>query len=247
VESELFGHEKGAFTGASERRRGRFELADGGTLLLDEIGDLSADAQAKLLRALEAGEIERVGGDQPIRIDVRIVAATNRDLKADVAAGRFREDLFFRLHVIPIHIPPLRERRGDISQLVWHFFERHRARNAMKPPQLDEGAMQALESHAWPGNVRELANIVERLMILHAGAEVGAVEIRSVLLGSPVSGRNPAVLQDASLNEILDRFERDLIQSAIDEAEGSVTEAARRLQTDRANLYRRMRRLELER
>ncbi len=247
VESELFGHEKGAFTGASERRRGRFELADGGTLLLDEIGDLSPDAQAKLLRALEAGEIERVGGDQPIRIDVRIVAATNRDLQADVAAGRFREDLFFRLHVIPIHIPPLRERRSDIAQLVCHYFERHRSRNAMKPPRLDEAAMRALEDHPWPGNVRELANIVERLMILHPDADVGAAEIRSVLLGSPVPGQRAIVTPDASLNEILDRFERDLIQSAIDQADGSVAEAARRLQTDRANLYRRMRRLELER
>jgi two-component system, NtrC family, nitrogen regulation response regulator NtrX len=191
VESELFGHEKGAFTGASERRRGRFELADGGTLLLDEIGDLSGDAQAKLLRALEAGEIERVGGDQPIRIDVRIVAATNRDLSADVAAGRFREDLFFRLHVIPIHIPPLRERPADIEPLVRHFLERYRVRNALRPPRLSTEAIQALERHGWPGNVRELANIVERLMILHAGGDIGAAEIRTVLLGSPSTASQP--------------------------------------------------------
>jgi two-component system, NtrC family, nitrogen regulation response regulator NtrX len=250
VESELFGHEKGAFTGASERRRGRFELADGGTLLLDEIGDLSQEAQAKLLRALEAGEIERVGGDEPIAIDVRIVAATNRDLGADVAEGRFREDLFFRLHVIPIHIPPLRERRSDVAQLVGHFLERYRARNALKPPRIGAEAMQALERHSWPGNVRELANIVERLMILHAGAEVGPAEIRTVLLGSPVPhGQHPAdgAAADGSLNELLDEYERHVIQSALDGADGSVAEAARRLQTDRANLYRRMRRLEIER
>jgi two-component system, NtrC family, nitrogen regulation response regulator NtrX len=254
VESELFGHEKGAFTGASERRRGRFELADGGTLLLDEIGDLSAEAQAKLLRALEAGEIERVGGDQPIRIDVRIVASTNRDLHADVAAGRFREDLFFRLHVIPVHMPPLRERPGDVRQLVGHFLERHRSRTAMMPPRIGAPAMEALERHPWPGNVRELANIVERLVILHAGAELGAEEVRSVLLGSPTARPTAAALvrgngaaQNASLTRMLDEFERDLIRAALDQADGSIAEAARRLQTDRANLYRRIRRLDLGR
>jgi two-component system nitrogen regulation response regulator NtrX len=250
VESELFGHEKGAFTGASERRRGRFELADGGTLLLDEIGDLSAEAQAKLLRALEAGEIERVGGDQPIRIDVRIVASTNRDLKADVAAGRFREDLFYRLHVIPIHMPPLRERPGDVAQLVSYLMERHRCRTAMIPPRVGPAAMEALEGHPWPGNVRELANIVERLIILHAGADLGAAEVRSVLLASPTPpavARGNGVSPDGSLTSMLDDFERGLIQAALDQAEGSVTEAARRLQTDRANLYRRIRRLELGR
>jgi two-component system, NtrC family, nitrogen regulation response regulator NtrX len=250
VESELFGHEKGAFTGASERRRGRFELADGGTLLLDEIGDLSADAQAKLLRALEAGEIERVGGDQPIRIDVRIVAATNRDLQADVEAGRFREDLFFRLHVIPLHIPPLRERRGDIAPLVRHFLERFRSRNALRPPRFQASAMEALERHGWPGNVRELANIVERLMILYAGAEVGAAEIRTVLLGTPgvsSGGSDHGAAQEGSLNEMLDGYERNVIRAALDRAGGSVAEAARSLRTDRANLYRRMRRLEIDR
>jgi two-component system, NtrC family, nitrogen regulation response regulator NtrX len=248
VESELFGHEKGAFTGASERRRGRFELADGGTLLLDEIGDLSAEAQAKLLRALEAGEIERVGGDHPIPTDVRIVASTNRDLTADVAAGRFREDLFYRLHVIPIHMPPLRERRSDVAQLVSYFMERHRSRTAMSPPRIGAAAMEALEGHPWPGNVRELANIVERLIILHAGAELGAAEVRSVLLSSPTSRtatRGNGVEPDGSLTSMLDDFERGLIQAALDQAEGSVTEAARRLQTDRANLYRRIRRLEI--
>lgn len=251
VESELFGHEKGAFTGASERRRGRFELADGGTLLLDEIGDLSMEAQAKLLRALEAGEIERVGGDQPIKIDVRIVAATNRDLKADVAAGRFREDLFFRLHVIPIHIPPLRERRSDVAQLVTYFLERYRTRNALRAPRLDESALRALERHSWPGNVRELANIVERLMILHAGADLGAAEIRTVLIGSPVSPTQEPSENGASavssLNGLLEEYERRVIQSALDESAGSVAEAARRLRTDRANLYRRMRRLAIGR
>nr|MDQ3389560.1 sigma-54 dependent transcriptional regulator [Gemmatimonadota bacterium] len=168
VESELFGHERGAFTGATDRRRGRFELASGGTLFLDEIGDLSLEAQAKLLRALEAGEIERVGGTETIAVDVRVIAATNKDLRAQITAGRFREDLFFRLHVIPLHLPPLRDRREDIPPLVEHFLARQRARTGLFPPRLTEGAMEALARHPWPGNVRELANIVERLVILHA-------------------------------------------------------------------------------
>ncbi|HEX2205824.1 MAG TPA: sigma-54 dependent transcriptional regulator, partial [Longimicrobium sp.] len=165
VESELFGHERGSFTGATERRRGRFELASGGTLFLDEIGDLSPEAQAKLLRALEAGEVERVGGSEPIKVDVRILAATNRDLRAEVAAGRFREDLFFRLHVIPLHLPPLRERREDVPLLAEHFLARSRQRVGLRPPRLAPGAMEALQRHPWPGNVRELANILERLSI----------------------------------------------------------------------------------
>jgi len=246
VESELFGHEKGAFTGASERRRGKFELADGGTLLLDEIGDLSAEAQAKLLRALEAGEIERVGGDRPIPIDVRILAATNRDLRASVRAGHFREDLYFRLHVIPLHIPPLRERRGDVGLLVHHFLERNRARHALRPPRMTPAALEVLERHSWPGNVRELANIVERLSILHAGAEVGAGEIRAVLPALAGGNGGPASPRPG-LAELLDDYERTLILQALDGSAGSVAEAARRLRTDRANLYRRMRRLEIDR
>ena len=248
VESELFGHEKGAFTGATERRRGRFELASGGTLLLDEVGDLSAEAQAKLLRALEAGEIERVGGGQPIPVDVRVVSATNRDLRAEVAAGRFREDLFFRLLVIPLHLPPLRERREDVPLLVEHFLARNRARTGLRPPRLAPAAMEALSRHPWPGNVRELANIVERLTILHAGMEVGGTEIRALLAGGVAvsTPESAPVYRDddrRSLNERLDDYERLLLLGALDAADGSVAEAARRLRTDRANLYRRMRKL----
>ncbi len=253
VESELFGHEKGAFTGATERRRGRFELAHGGTLLLDEVGDLGAEAQAKLLRVLEAGEIERVGGSEPIPVDVRILSATNRDLHADVAAGRFREDLFFRLHVIPLHLPPLRERREDVAALVRHFLARNRGRIALRPPRLSPSAAEALAGHTWPGNVRELANIVERLLILYPDAEVGAPEVRTVLAGSPAA--LPARPRDGgyrddderSLSDRLDDYERALLAGALEAASGSVAEAARRLRTDRANLYRRMRRLEIGR
>lgn len=253
VESELFGHERGSFTGASERRIGKFELADRGTLFLDEVGDLGAEAQAKLLRALEAGVIERVGGSETIPVDVRVIAATNKDLRAEAGAGRFRDDLFFRLHVIPLELPPLRERREDVRLLVRHFVARHRSRNAMRPPRLTEAALRALERHPWPGNVRELANIVERLMILHPGSDVGEEEIGSVLAGSPT--RTPTLpgaaayadRPDAGLADRLDGFERALILGALDAADGSVAEAARRLRTDRANLYRRMRRLEIER
>jgi two-component system, NtrC family, nitrogen regulation response regulator NtrX len=249
VESELFGHERGAFTGATERRRGRFELASGGTLFLDEVGDLSPEAQAKLLRALEAGEVERVGGSQPVPVDVRILAATNHDLQAEVAAGRFREDLFFRLHVIPLHLPPLRERSGDVPLLVEHFLARNRRRHGLLPPRLSGAALEALARHPWPGNVRELANILERLAILHAGVEVGAAEMGALLASTPSSSAAPAYRDDdaRTLAERLDDYERALLSGALHAAGGSVSDAARRLRTDRANLYRRMRRLEVAR
>jgi two-component system nitrogen regulation response regulator NtrX len=250
VESEMFGHEKGAFTGATERRRGRFELASGGTLFLDEIGDLSTEAQAKLLRALEGGEIERVGGSEPIQVDVRILSATNKDLRAEVNAGKFREDLFFRLHVIPLHLPPLRERPGDVPLLVEHFLARNQRRHGLKPPRFAPAAMEALARHPWPGNVRELANILERIGILHAGSDVGAAEIRAVLAGNgPLPLETPAYRDDdeRSLTDRLDEYERQLLLGALEAADGNVAEAARKLQTDRANLYRRMRRLDVAR
>jgi two-component system, NtrC family, nitrogen regulation response regulator NtrX len=247
VESELFGHERGAFTGATERRRGRFELAHGGTLFLDEVGDLGAEAQAKLLRALEAGEIQRVGGGDPIAVDVRIVAATHRDLPAAIEAGRFREDLFFRLHVIPLHLPALRERPGDVPRLVEHFVARNRRRHGLRPPRFSAGAVELLARHPWPGNVRELANVLERIAILHADAEVGVAELRPVLEGAPPRNDAPAYRDgdERTLAERLDDHERELLAGAIDAAGGSIAEAARRLRTDRGNLYRRLRRLEL--
>jgi two-component system nitrogen regulation response regulator NtrX len=250
VESEMFGHERGAFTGATERRRGRFELASGGTLFLDEIGDLSIEAQAKLLRALEGGQIERVGGSEPIAVDVRILTATNKDLRAEVAAGKFREDLFFRLHVIPLHLAPLRERPGDVPLLIEHFLRRNQRRHGLRPPRFTPAALDALARHSWPGNVRELANILERIAILHAGSEVDAGEIRGVLAGNgPPLAEAPAFRDDdeRTLTERLDEYERQLLLGALDAADGNVAEAARKLQTDRANLYRRMRRLQVDR
>ncbi|NIR42705.1 MAG: sigma-54-dependent Fis family transcriptional regulator [Gemmatimonadetes bacterium] len=243
IESELFGHEKGAFTGATAQRRGKFELANGGTLFLDEVGDLSPEAQAKLLRAIDAGEIERVGGDELIPVDVRIVAATNHDLEGEVKEGSFREDLFFRLHVMPIHIEPLRDRREDIPVLVAHFVERFRSRHGLKPPDLTDDAMRTLVAYDWPGNVRELGNAVERLMILYPEQPIGPAEVATVLPHQ--LGDAPLAASGGSLSEMLENYERRVIESAVEAAGGNVAEAARRLETDRPNLYRRMKRLGL--
>jgi two-component system nitrogen regulation response regulator NtrX len=248
VESELFGHEKGAFTGASERRLGRFELADGGTLFLDEVGDLGQEAQAKLLRVLETGVIERVGGERPITVDVRVIAATNKDLARATREGKFRDDLLFRLNVLPVHIPPLRDRTEDVPPLVRHFLARQAARLG-RHFTVDAGALQLLVAYRWPGNVRELGNLVERLAILAATDAITAEEVLRVLPPDAVAaggaGPAPAGL-DVPLAEALDRYERQLIAAALSAATGNVADAARRLSTDRANLYRRMRRLGLE-
>jgi two-component system nitrogen regulation response regulator NtrX len=250
VESEMFGHERGAFTGATERRIGRFELAHEGTLFLDEVGDLHLDAQAKLLRAIEAREIERLGSGTPIRVDVRIIAATNKDLKRAAAEGSFREDLLFRLDVIPIVLPPLRERASDIPALVNHFVARQQRTSVRHSARWSSEAIAALERYGWPGNVRELANIVERLAILNAGREVSARDVRQVLdtsaaTATPQEVQTQVASGERSLTETLDEVERGLIKRALSRAGGNVAEAARRLQTDRPNLYRRMRRLGL--
>jgi two-component system nitrogen regulation response regulator NtrX len=242
VESEMFGHERGAFTGATERRLGRFELAHEGTLFLDEVGDLSGEAQAKLLRTLETGELQRIGAERSLRVDVRMVAATNHRLEDEVQEGRFREDLFFRLNVFPLHLPPLRERMEDLPALVTHLSARVRPRHAAT---FTPAALEALATYSWPGNVRELANLVERLTIL-SGPTVDDGAVRQVLRGGAVPLPAPPAL-GRPLNDALDEFERRLISAALAQAEGNVAEAARVLQTDRANLYRRMRRLGLDR
>jgi two-component system nitrogen regulation response regulator NtrX len=241
VESEMFGHERGSFTGATERRLGRFELAHAGTLFLDEIGDLSADAQAKLLRTLESGELQRIGAEGTVKVDVRVVAATNRQLGDEVNAGNFREDLYFRLHVFPIHLPPLRAHVEDLPALVAYLAERVRPRQASV---FTPAALDTLAAYNWPGNVRELANLVERLSIL-SGPTVDAHDVRAVLRDGPPL---PAAVAAAGrpLNDALDDFERAVIAAALTQAGGNVAEAARALRTDRANLYRRMRRLGLD-
>jgi two-component system, NtrC family, nitrogen regulation response regulator NtrX len=220
---------------------GRFELADRGTLFLDEVADLALEAQAKLLRALESGAIERVGGAQPIPVDVRVIAATNRDLGAEVRAGRFREDLFYRLNVLHLHAPPLRDHAGDIPALVDTIFGRLRARQGLVPPDLEPAVMTRLMRHRWPGNVRELANVCERLAILHAGGRVQSFDLDGLIEDDDPDAEPP------SLAERLDAFERRLIDDALRGSGGNIADAARRLRTDRPNLYRRMRRLEMDR
>ncbi|HET7218867.1 MAG TPA: sigma 54-interacting transcriptional regulator [Vicinamibacterales bacterium] len=208
VESELFGHEKGAFTGAVSMRQGRFELADGGTIFLDEIGDLSAEMQAKLLRVLQEGEFERVGSSRTKKVDVRVIAATHRDLETDVASGRFRADLYYRLSVFPISLPPLRERREDIPRLVWFFIHRHQRDLGRRITKVPQDVMQALQQHAWPGNVRELENVIERAMIRSTG---DTLELDETL------GRRPAALPSPA-TETLDDIQRAHIESVLAES-----------------------------
>lgn len=248
VESEMFGHERGAFTGATQARAGRFELAHTGTLFLDEVGDLSAEAQAKLLRAIEAREIQRVGGNKTLKVDVRVIAATNQDLQSAVKSGDFREDLYFRLAVLPIALPALRQRAEDIPALIAHFSEQYRKRTGARPPSWTKEAVEVMCAYSWPGNVRELANIVERLAILHARAPISAQTIREILFGGDTGSielsDEPAENEESQpLNDTLDSMERKLILRALRSADGNVSDAARLLQTDRGNLYRRMKRL----
>ncbi|MBX3204504.1 MAG: sigma 54-interacting transcriptional regulator [Labilithrix sp.] len=243
VESELFGHEKGAFTGAVQRRIGRFELAQGGTLFLDEIGELPLEAQAKLLRVLQEHELERVGGTQSIRVDARIVAATNRDLAADVKASRFRSDLFFRLNVFPIELPPLRDRRDDIPLLVAAFMAALAGRGAT-PKTVDDDALAYLSAYEWPGNVRELHNVLERASILARTDRIGVGDLPELAApaAADVADADDAAkpASSAPLRERVSAYERALIAEALERAEGNQSEAARLLRTSRATLQYKM-------
>jgi two-component system, NtrC family, nitrogen regulation response regulator NtrX len=242
LESELFGHERGAFTGAVSARRGKFELAQRGTLLLDEIGDMNPTTQAKLLRVLEEGEMERVGGERVIKLDVRIFASTNQDLPQRIADGDFREDLYHRLKVVPIHVPPLRERSDDVPGLCAHYLDHFHRATGRGPVTLAPEALQALAAYRWPGNVRELRNLMERLVIMIAGP-IGLQDIRP-FLGESVG---PAGAESCgSLADILEDTERRTIQGALERSTGNVAAAARELGVDRANLSRKMGRLGLE-
>ncbi|HVP70387.1 MAG TPA: sigma-54 dependent transcriptional regulator, partial [Gemmatimonadaceae bacterium] len=232
-ESELFGHHKGAFTDAKTDRAGRFELADQSTLFLDEIANLTLTQQAKLLRVLQEGEFERVGSSKTRRVDVRIIAATNADLRAEVAAGRFREDLFFRLNTVEIHLPPLRERREDIPLLAAHFLRLSAARYRRDVTSFSADGMRALLAYGWPGNVRELAHAIERATLLAEGGQVTAAELNF----RPVSDAAPK-LDELSLEEV----ERVLITKALARHDGNVTLAAQALGLSRSALYRRLQR-----
>jgi transcriptional regulator with GAF, ATPase, and Fis domain len=234
IESELFGHEKGAFTGATARRIGRFEQANRGTLFLDEVGELPLEAQAKLLRALQEHEIDRIGGTKPIPVDVRIISATNRDLAADVKAGRFRSDLYFRLAVFPLAVPPLRERREDIPLIA--------ATKTDKP--IDDDAMSYLQAYDWPGNVRELSNVLERASIL-ARERIRLADLPE-LAPPPTSSQADLDAGDASLKDRVNAFERSLIEQALERAGGNQSEAARLLRTSRATLQYKLRLLKIQ-
>jgi two-component system, NtrC family, response regulator len=256
IESELFGYEKGAFTGAVNSKPGRFELADKGTLFLDEIGEIPSEMQVKLLRALQEGEFERVGGIRTIKVDVRLVTATNRDLVKEIEKERFREDLYYRLNVVPIHVPPLRERREDIPDLVGHILEKFKGRLGKEIEEITPEGMALLQSYAWPGNVRELENVLERTILFSNSPVISVEDLPEDLLRGRGAGPSPevgvgpkqaqemAATGEASLKEIVraetERVERNMILASLKETGGNVTHAAKRLKISRKSLQNKM-------
>jgi len=259
MESELFGYEQGAFTGAVGSKPGRFELADGGTLFLDEIGEIPVEMQVKLLRVLQEGEFERVGGIKTIRVDVRLVTATNRDLKKEIEAGSFREDLYYRLNVVPIPLPPLRERRDDISRLAAFFLRRFNQRLNKQIDGIDQAAMAKLNGYAWPGNIRELENIIERAVLFADGRRIGVEDLSGEVLAVHRDSHADSVVADALRDQVAvgaeglkeqvkaatNKLERELIHRALSETNGNVTHAARLLKISRKGLQLKMKELDL--
>ena len=247
IESELFGHEKGSFTGASGRHIGKFEQADQGTIFLDEIGDMPLNMQAKLLRVLEEGEVERIGGDKPIAVNVRVVVATHRDLEARVREEKFRQDLFHRIYVFPLALPPLRERREDIPALVQHFSAQVCAQNGWKPVPFTAEAMEALQSHLWPGNVRELRNMVERLMLL---ATEGQVDLVTVQMALPKTSSGVAIgptsVVSGPLADRVQSFEREMILAELKRSHHNMSLAAKALGLERSHLYKKAEQLGID-
>jgi two-component system nitrogen regulation response regulator NtrX len=242
IESELFGHVKGAFTGAVSERRGKFEVADGGTLFLDEVADMSLKTQAKVLRVLQEQVVERVGASTGVRVDVRVLAATNKDLLAEIATGRFREDLYYRLNVIPVFVPPLRDREDDVALLAEHFMSEFAGEYGRRVKTIDPAAMASLRSYKWPGNVRELRNVIERLMIMVLGDTITVKDLAfmqgvSIAAADPYAGGEDLV----TLHEARDRFERDYILRALAAQQGNISRTADVLGVERSNLYRKMR------
>jgi two-component system nitrogen regulation response regulator NtrX len=246
IESELFGHEKGSFTGAVRKALGKFVVADGGTIFLDEIGDMSARTQAKVLRVLQSGEVEPVGAERTIRVDVRVVAATNKDLEEEIAAGRFREDLYYRLNVIPMRTAPLRERLEDVAPLVAYFVRRYAAANNYRPKEFTPEAMKQLEALPFKGNVRELKNLVERLLILAPGEQVRKEDVLRAAGGSQPE-LSAALLTARSLREFQETSERLFILHKLEENEWNVTQTARAIDTPRSNLYKKMEQYDIRR
>jgi two-component system nitrogen regulation response regulator NtrX len=251
IESELFGHTKGAFTGALAARKGKFELADGGTLFLDEIADMTLKTQAKVLRVLQEQTVEPVGGSASVTVDVRVIAATNKRLEDEIRAGRFREDLYFRLNVIPFEVPPLRERREDVAILARHFLAELSAEYGKRPKELGGDALALLANHSWPGNVRELRNVIERLVIMAPGDRIEASQLPVGLLGAspaapgapPAAAGRPAAAELAdfpSLAAAREDFEKRYIRRKYEQCAGNMSRTAEALQVERSNLYRKM-------
>jgi two-component system, NtrC family, response regulator AtoC len=252
LESELFGHEKGAFTGAARRKLGRFELADGGTLFLDEIGEMPLASQPKLLRAIQDGRFYHVGGTHTIDVDVRLVAATNRDLDQAVKSGRFREDLYYRLNVVPIRLPALRERRADIPALARLFIERFAQRHGLPIEGLDSTAEQVLCAYGWPGNIRELENAIERAVLLTEGTRIGLADLPPEVSGAAATGAHPSLASSSAplrdrIRDATRVIEREAIEEALRATQGNVTQAARRLGLSRRGLQLKMKELEIGR
>ena len=247
IESELFGHEKGSFTGAAGRHIGKFEQADHGTIFLDEIGDMPLAMQAKLLRVLEEGEVERIGGDKPVGVDVRVVVATHRDLEARVREEKFRQDLFHRIYVFPLVLPPLRERREDIPLLVEHFAAQVSAQNGWKAIPFSADAMTALQSHSWPGNVRELRNMVERLMLLATDGQVDLTTVQTALpKGGSMGMAASSAFASGPLSGRVDAFEREVILAELKRSNSNVSLAAKSLGLERSHLYKKAEQLGID-
>ena len=242
---ELFGHEKGSFTGAAARHTGKFEQAEHGTILLDEIGDMPLSMQAKLLRVLEEGEVERIGGDKPISVDVRVLVATHRYLETLVREGKFRQDLFHRVYVFPLVLPPLRERREDIPALVEHFAQQVCAQNNWKPILFTAEAIEALTAYTWPGNVRELRNVVERLMLLAVDDEVTLDTVRSALPSAPTRLPSPGT-SSGILADRVQNFEREAILAELKLSNYHITKAAKSLGLERSHLYKKAEQLGID-
>jgi DNA-binding NtrC family response regulator len=243
IESELFGHEKGSFTGAGSRHLGKFEQAHSGTLFLDEVGDMPLAMQAKLLRVLEEGEIERIGSDRPVQVDVRVIVATHRDIEDLVRKGQFRQDLYHRIYVLPLVLPPLRERPDDIPVLVEHFARQIAGQNGWKPKIFAPDAIEELKRYSWPGNVRELRNVMERLMLL---ADT-AVDRKAVELSLPLSSRGAsAIPSSGTLSERVQTFERETLLSELKRHSYHMSEAARSLGLERSHLYKKCQQLGID-
>jgi two-component system nitrogen regulation response regulator NtrX len=243
IESELFGHEKGSFTGATTQRRGKFDQAHMGTLFLDEIGDMSLKTQAKVLRILQEHTFERVGGNKTIEVDVRVIAATNKDLEKEIAIGNFREDLYYRLNVIPFHVPPLRERKSDIPQLATHFLEYFCSKESREIKRLDDEAMQAITEYPWPGNVRELKNLIERLVIMSPGNTITRNQLPQAIGNKRLAAsKDPGFTGPTSntFRTAKEEFEKEFLIQKLDENDWNVSRTAEAIEIERSNLHRKI-------